>query len=236
MTSAFERGALLFADRDKDIASRPVFGPVQLNALSREPNSPRVSLELARMHYSWWMAQCMPSKQGCHLDTEESFQAFALWIHVNHIAAKSSTCKQSGRCAVYGLFNFRVLRRSRLIYRLRHNMCIMNTHIHLFTYVRSVPENPRVMPVRRGTHSVTIRVGPPKNRSSRQFVDSSRPNNNATIGEEITSLSTAALFLGYGKNANFLGHQTSMFCTRNSNYRKCHFTVFYTPHGSKAWW
>jgi hypothetical protein len=32
----------------------------------------------------------------------------------------------------------------------------MNTHVHLFTYVRSVPENPRVIPVRSGTHSVKI--------------------------------------------------------------------------------
>jgi len=73
--------------------------------------------------------------QGCHLDTEESFLALSLWIHVNHIAAKSSTCKMSGKCAVYGLFNFRVLRHSRLIYRLRHNV-----RIHEYTrtpiYVR----------------------------------------------------------------------------------------------------
>jgi len=128
MKSVFKWGALLFVDRDKAIASRLVFVPVQLNALSSEPNSPRVSLELATMHHSLWIAQCKPSKQGCHLDTEESFQAFSLWIHFNHIAAKSSTCKESGKCAVYGLFNFRVLRRSRLIYRLRHNM-----RIHAYT-------------------------------------------------------------------------------------------------------
>ena len=136
MKSVFEEGAFLFAHRDKDIASCLVCVPVHLNTLCREPNSPRVSLEQATMmHHSWWMAQCKPSEQGCHLDTEESFQAFSLWIHANHIAVKNSTCKESGRCAVYGLFNFRFLPCSRLIYRLRHNM---RTHEYKRTpiYVR----------------------------------------------------------------------------------------------------
>jgi hypothetical protein len=140
--SAFKR-ALLFADRDEAIASRLVCVPVHLNALSREPNSPRVSLELAPMHDSWWMAQCRPSEHGCHLDMEESFQAYSQWINVNHIAAESITCTESGRYAVYGLFNIRVLRRSRLIYKLtsQHAHSWIHTPIYVCPF-RSVPENP----------------------------------------------------------------------------------------------
>ena len=114
----------------------------------------------------------------------------------------------------------------------------IHEYTHLFTYVRSVPflktpRDPRQKTYEQRNHFsvlTLLQIG-----CSRQFVDSSAPSNSATIGEQIISLSIAALFLGYRENANILEHQTSTICKRNSNYSKCHFNVFYTPHGSDAW-
>jgi len=82
----------------------------------------------------------------------------------------------------------------------------MNTHVHLLPYVHSVPENCRVIPVRRSTHIVTLSACWPSCKYGAP--DSSWiPQGLATMLQSVSksSLSTAALFLGYGENANLLG-------------------------------
>jgi hypothetical protein len=65
-------------------------------------------------------------------------------------------CWLIGRCAVYGLLNFRVLRRGRLICRSRHNTMHIHEYTNTAVYVRSVPETPCLTIQIRSTHSGTI--------------------------------------------------------------------------------
>ena len=82
----------------------------------------------------------------------------------------------------------------------------MNTHVHLFTYIRSVPETLRVIPVTRSTHSVTISSGASDN--------SWIPQALATMVQSVSKSYHSRLqrcFLDMGKMHTFQGTRLPCF-------------------------